>query len=99
MLRGEIWQLSCGALKKRAQNVDAWYHFLGSYFEGKTSIATTEIERVRCGHRPTQTRNGADAYDFMYIQDLVRSIPEHPFYQSEPGVAALRNGMYKCNNP
>eukprot|EP00045_Choanoeca_perplexa_P014880 m.177881 g.177881 ORF g.177881 m.177881 type:complete len:1128 (+) comp16826_c0_seq2:75-3458(+) len=65
-LRAKIWMIYSGALNDRANAENQYYELLAEH-DGKTTIATEEIER-----------------------DLHRSLPEHPAFQSEVGINALR---------
>lgn len=76
-LRAEVWLIFSGAINQ-IQTHPGYYATLVEECEGKTTLATEEIER-----------------------DLHRSLPEHPAFQSEVGIAALRRVLtsYAWRNP
>lgn len=75
---GTLWLTLSGAMF-RLQLWPGHYAQLLKYYEGQPSVATQEIEKV------IHTQNL-----LSHVQDLHRSFPEHPFYQSEEGLNCLR---------
>lgn len=75
--RGRLWYLYSGARSKQLAS-PMEYQLLLQECEGKTTVATDEIER-----------------------DLCRTFPEHPFFQKEEGIDALRRVLtaYAFRNP
>ncbi|OBZ89536.1 hypothetical protein A0J61_02414 [Choanephora cucurbitarum] len=86
-LRGELWELSSGAIYLRFANQGVYQSILEEY-KDQTSLATEEIEKDL--NRQVQ---------FQLEQRA--SLPEYPGYQSPEGINRLRRVLtaYAWNNP
>ncbi|KAI8354045.1 rab-GTPase-TBC domain-containing protein [Blakeslea trispora] len=87
-LRGELWELSSGAIYLRFANQGVYQSILEEY-KDQTSLATEEIEKD-LNRQPS------------HVSSLhFRSLPEYPGYQSAEGINRLRRVLtaYAWNNP
>lgn len=86
-LRGEVWELTSGALYLRWAN-RGLYQGLLEQNKGAESPALEEIEK---------DLNRYHLEEFTYN----RSLPEYPAYQTEEGIDTLRRvlGTYSWKNP
>lgn len=103
---GPMWQILTGSMYQYTLNKGEYQRLLDDHLlEG--SLAISEIERVPfccpATFIPEEERNKRrdNRVSCFPCQDLHRSLPGHPFYQSEQGRCALRNVLsaYSWRNP